>query len=282
VGDWRVADALLEEADRLYNGDFSPNVRPVAATRARLWVRAGDLAAAREWARERGLSPREDVTYVREYELLTLARILLAQWAVSPDPVTLTETMHLLERLREAAEAGGRVGTTVEVAVLTALARDAAGDRPRALESLRLALAVAQAEAWVRVIADDAEGLRSLFDEVERLDGTSPFLADVRAAAGSLPSQAEPTPHGGRGGGSRAGTSGPADPAGSHPAYVEPLSERELEVMRLLGSDLDGPDIARRLSVSLSTVRSHTQHIYAKLGVNNRRAAVRRAHQLGL
>ena len=73
--------------------------------------------------------------------------------------------------------------------------------------------------------------------------------------------------------------------AGTHdprPAYVEPLSERELEVMRLLGSDLDGPDIARQLSVSLSTVRTHTQHIYAKLGVNNRRAAVRRAHQLGL
>lgn len=66
------------------------------------------------------------------------------------------------------------------------------------------------------------------------------------------------------------------------PAYVDPLSERELEVMRLLGSDLDGPDIARQLSVSLSTVRTHTQHIYTKLGVNSRRAAVRRAHQLGL
>ncbi len=87
VGDWRGADALLEEADRLYNGDFSPNVRPVAATRARLWVRAGDLAAARRWASERGLSPDEDVTYLREYEQVTLARILLAEWALSPDPV---------------------------------------------------------------------------------------------------------------------------------------------------------------------------------------------------
>lgn len=282
AGDWRGADALLEEADRLYNGDFSPNVRPVAATRARLWVRAGDLAAAREWARERGLSPREDVTYVREYELLTLARILLAQWAVLPDPVTLTDTMHLLERLREAAEAGGRVGTTVEVAVVTALARDAAGDRPGALRSLRMALAVAEREAWVRVIADDAEGLRPLLDEVERLDGRSQFLTDVRAAAGAPLSPTGAPP---RDGGSRSlpsrdqGRAATRDP---HAAYVEPLSERELEVMRLLGSDLDGPDIARRLSVSLSTVRTHTQHIYAKLGVNNRRAAVRRAHQLGL
>jgi len=63
---------------------------------------------------------------------------------------------------------------------------------------------------------------------------------------------------------------------------IEPLSERELEVLRLLESDLDGPDIARELSVSLATVRTHTRNVYAKLGVNNRRAAVRRAAELGL
>jgi LuxR family maltose regulon positive regulatory protein len=223
----------------------------------------------------------EDATYLREYELLTLARILLAQWAVSPDPVTLTETMHLLQRLQEAAEAGGRVGSAVEAAVLTALARDAAGDRPRALQALRVALAAAQPEGWVRVVADDALELRSLLDEVERLDGSSHFLADVRAAAGAPPPTSAP-PHDGGSGSPRSRDEGRAGTEDPGPAYVEPLSERELEVMRLLGSDLDGPDIARRLSVSLSTVRTHTQHIYTKLGVNNRRAAVRRAHQLGL
>ena len=63
---------------------------------------------------------------------------------------------------------------------------------------------------------------------------------------------------------------------------VEPLSDRELEVLRLLATDLDGPGIAGELVVSLHTVRSHTKSIYAKLGVNNRRAAVRRAGELGL
>ena len=67
-----------------------------------------------------------------------------------------------------------------------------------------------------------------------------------------------------------------------NPALVEPLSERELDVLRLLGTDLDGPDIARELVVSLNTVRSHTKNIYAKLGVNDRRAAVRRAAELDL
>ena len=63
---------------------------------------------------------------------------------------------------------------------------------------------------------------------------------------------------------------------------VEPLSARELDVLRLLGTDLDGPEIARELVVSLHTVRTHTKNIYAKLGVNNRRAAIRRAQELGL
>jgi LuxR family maltose regulon positive regulatory protein len=63
---------------------------------------------------------------------------------------------------------------------------------------------------------------------------------------------------------------------------IEPLSERELEVLWLLSSDLDGPDIARELTVSLNTLRTHTKNIYAKLGVNSRRAAVRQAAELNL
>ena len=68
----------------------------------------------------------------------------------------------------------------------------------------------------------------------------------------------------------------------SETTMVEPLSERELDVLRLLGSDLDGPDIARELTVSLNTMRTHTKSIYAKLGVNSRRSAVRRGQELGL
>ena len=75
---------------------------------------------------------------------------------------------------------------------------------------------------------------------------------------------------------------GSALPLELRAGLVDPLSDRELDVLRLLGSDLDGPAIARQLVVSLNTVRSHTKHIYTKLGVNNRRAAISRAHQLGL
>jgi LuxR family maltose regulon positive regulatory protein len=63
---------------------------------------------------------------------------------------------------------------------------------------------------------------------------------------------------------------------------IEPLSERELEVLRLLATGLNGPEIARELVVSLNTMRTHTKNIYSKLGVNDRRAAVRRAKELDL
>ena len=76
-------------------------------------------------------------------------------------------------------------------------------------------------------------------------------------------------------------TTGPALPARRQP-LVEPLSERELEVLRLLASDLDGPEIAAELFISLNTLRTHTRNIYAKLGVSSRRAAVTRAAELGL
>ena len=282
VGDWAGADALLEEAERLYVGDFLPDVRPVGAIRARIAVRAGDLAAARRWARERGLSARDEVSYAREYEQITLVRILLADHARSGDPEQVAEAIRLLERLDEAAEAGGRIGSVIELAVLAALAREAARDRDRALHEVRRAVRLARPEAWVRVFTDDAVGLRGLLDEVARLDDDNGFLADVDAATPS------PAVSGGGPAARRRSDRPKARDAGlvttqdQRPSYIEPLSERELEVMRLLGSDLDGPAIARQLSVSLSTVRTHTQHIYAKLGVNSRRAAVRRAHQLDL
>ena len=282
AGDWSGADTLLEEAERLYVGDFSPNVRPVGAIRARLRVRAGDLVAARRWVSEQGLSPRDDVSYAREYQQVTLGRVLLAERRQSGNAAELGDAMRLLERLQDAADAGGRAGTVLEVSVLLALASNIAGHRDRAVASLRRAVELAEPDGWVRVLADEGMDLRGLLDAVADLGDDRRFLDEVGSAV-----RASASPRGGVPPGDRSGSPGtrhrtPAPMEDHEPAFSEPLSEREREVMRLLGSDLDGPGIARELSVSLSTVRTHTQHIYAKLGVNNRRAAVRRAHQLDL
>jgi LuxR family maltose regulon positive regulatory protein len=251
AGDVAGAIALIDEAERRYDTDYSPRVRPVAATAARIRLAAGDLAGAERWVAGSGLAADGEATYLREYELLTLARVLLASGRAAA-------AVALLQRVHRAAEAGGRTGSIVEAQLLLALAHQAASDLPRALIAIEDALSRARAEGFVRVFLDAGAPMRELLRSAVR-HGRAADLATAMLAAGTA------APH-------------PARPA----VLVDELSGRELEVLRLLRSELSGPEIAAELVVSLNTVRTHTKNIFTKLGVNNRRAAVRRASELGL
>ena len=237
-GDLAGAAELLDEAERLYFGDFSPEVRPVAAMKARLWIRQGKVDDALAWAR--GLPA--DLVYLREFEHITLARALLAAGS-------LDEARELLEGLLREAETGGRIGSVIEILVLQALALDL----PGGLVPLERAVALASPEGYVRVFVDEGPAMLRLLKAAAKQGIPVGHL--VSALTGS-----EVRPQG----------------------LPDSLSGRELVVLRLLGSELTGPDIARELTVSLNTLRTHTKNIYLKLGVNNRRAAVRRADELGL
>jgi LuxR family maltose regulon positive regulatory protein len=258
-GDLDSALDLLHQAERQYMGDFFPNVRPVPALRARVWVARGALAEAFDWVRERGLSIEDDLSYLREFEHITLARVLLARYTAERAAGSIHDATRLLERLLRAAEAGERMGSVIEILVLQALAHHARGDVAAALASLRRALMLAEPEGYVRVFVDEGLPMASLLRVVAK-QGIAPRYVRRLLAAMDRTEDSTPVEQG----------------------LVEPLSERELEVLRLLGTDLNGPDIARELVVSLNTVRTHTKRIYAKLGVNNRRAAVRRAEELDL
>ena len=126
-GDWDGALGLLCEAERVYIGDFSPNVRPLAAMKSRVWIVLGMLGEALGWARERGLSVEDELSYLREFEHVTLARVLLARYKSERTERFIYEAMGLLERLLKAAEAGGRTGSVIEILVLQALAHQFAG-----------------------------------------------------------------------------------------------------------------------------------------------------------
>jgi LuxR family maltose regulon positive regulatory protein len=258
-GDLDGALGLLEEARRVYTGDFSPNVRPIPAMRARVQATNGRVGDALAWAREQGLSAEDDLSYLREFEHVTLARVLLAQHRAQPAAASLQDVARLLERLLQAAEAGERTGTAIEILMLQALTRHARGNVPGALAALERALTLAEPEGYVRLFASEGPPMASLL-RVAANQGIAPSYVHRLLAAVNR-SKDRPPPQQG---------------------LIEPLSQRELEVLRLLGSDLDGPDIARELTVSLNTVRTHTKSIYAKLGVNSRRAAVRRAGELDL
>src|SRR5205823_14272789 len=129
-GDLDGALDLLDQAERLYEGDFSPNVRPVATWTTRVWVAQGRFGEALGWAREQGLSAEDDLSYLREFEHITLARVLLARYKSDRADRTILEAMGLLERLLQAAEEGDRTGSTIEILVLQALVYHVQGDVP--------------------------------------------------------------------------------------------------------------------------------------------------------
>ena len=251
---------LLDEAERLYIGDFFPNVRPVPASKARVWVAQGRLGEALGWAHEQGLSVDDDLRYLREFEHVTLARALLAQYESKRSEGSIHQAIGLLQRLLRAAEEGDRTASVIEILVLQALAHQTRGDIPGALVALERALTLAEPEGYVRIVVDEGPPMAVLLEAATE-HGIAPDY--VRRLLTALGKNEDSTP----------------PPQG----LIEPLSERELDVLQLLRTDLGGPEIARELVVSLHTVRSHTKRIYAKLGVSNRRAAVRhRAEELDL
>ncbi|MBD8022645.1 LuxR C-terminal-related transcriptional regulator [Microbacterium gallinarum] len=260
-GDLAAAAELVDEAERFFVTDMAPLVRPVPATKARIRVHQGRIADAVAWAHESGLSPADELSYAREYEHITLARILVSQHRRHGGQHALDDALALLTRLRGAAVEGGRTGSVIEILVLHSLAYRAHGDLQSAVDSLTEALRLAEGEGYARVFLDEGAALSALLEAVAA-DGP------VREYAQRLLRVARDPEH--------------APAAADQVAVLaEPLSEREREVLRLLTTELSGPEIARLLVVSLNTLRTHTKRIYTKLGVNNRRAAVLRARELG-
>lgn len=282
-GDLEGALDLLKEAERVFFSDFSPHVRPVSALRTRVWIRQGRLGEALDWARRQGLSATDEPSYLHEFEHITLVRALLSVYlrdhtgrtVGSPpnggppsDRQVILDSVALLGRLLKAAEAGGRMGSVIEILILQALACQVEGDLAAALAALERALALAEPEGYVRIFVNEGRPMQSLLQEAaaRRIlpDYTqmllSAFNGEPQREYTDIISQTYPA----------------AQP------LIEPLSQRELEVLRLFKTELSGPEIASQLVIGLSTVRTHTKSIYGKLNVNSRRAAVKRAEELDL
>ncbi|HMN58907.1 MAG TPA: LuxR C-terminal-related transcriptional regulator, partial [Anaerolinea sp.] len=275
-GDLDGALALLDEAEHVHIRNPLPDVRPVAALKARIWLKQGRLAEAQEWAREYGLAADDDISYTREFEHITLARVLIAAGKSDREAGSLDKAKRRLGRLLQAAETGGRLGSVIQILLLQALAFQAQDNLPHALAALERALTLAEPEGYVRIFVDEGEPMRLLIADFrlriekrkrEQDHNLIRYVGDLLAAY----SQTQVV----------FGSS-----IDNHQSKIknlgDPLSERELEVLKLLRSELSGPEIAQQLIVSLNTVRTHTKNIFAKLGVNNRRAAVHRAEELGI
>ena len=247
--------------------------------KARVWLKQGRLAEALGWAREQGLSVDDDLRYTREFEHITLARVLIAAGKSDREAGSLDEATRLLGRLLQAAEAGGRMGSVIQILLLQALAFQAQDDLPHALAALERALALAEPEGYVRIFVDEGEAMRLLIADfrlsIEKQMSSRAMPSSVMQTNSWLPLRNRWH--------AISNTSQTKSNVNNQKSdMVEPLSERELEVLKLLRSELSGPEIAQQLIVSLNTLRTHTKNIFNKLGVNNRRAAIRRAEELDL
>jgi LuxR family maltose regulon positive regulatory protein len=264
-GDPEGAISLLDQADQLYRRGFFPDVRPIAAMKARVWIAEGKLSEAADWARERGVSVADDARYLSEFDHLTLVRLLIAQQRARPEAGAADHAHPLLDRLIAAAKTSGRAGSILEIRMLQALAHEAQGHRFQAREALGLALAESpEPEEYVRLFLDEGPPMVRLLREAAN-HGVAAGHAH-RLLSLTIPVEAQ----------------GPDAKPGLLSSSAEPLSERELQVLRHLDSELSGPQIARALFISYNTLRTHTKHIFTKLEVTDRRAAVRRARERGL
>lgn len=250
---------LLDEAERLYKRDRLPNVRPIAALKTRVWVKQGRQAEALGWMREQGLSVDDDLSYLREFEHITLARVLIARYKNDRADGAIHEAMRLLERLLKATVDGAKTGSAIEVLVLQALAHQAQGNISPALIALERALTLAEPEGYVRIFVDEGTPMAHLLSEAATqrimLDYTRKLLAAFDNDKSYLPAAQ---------------------------SLIEPLSQRELEILHLIAAGKKNQEIADELVISLNTVRYHTKNLYGKLDVNKRTQAVTKAQKLGI
>ena len=259
LGDFESALAHLNEAQKHYILSPLPLIRPIPALKALVWIRQGQLQKAQAWADENGLAFDDCVPYIKEFEYMTLARLLLAQVRNKYSQETLKSAKHLLENLRQDAQANHRTGSLIEILILQAVCFDLDGNIATALQYLEKALVLAEPQAYVQVFIDEGKAIQSLLEKLSEQGIMQQYIAQLLSTRHKAQPQAI-----------------------LDNVLVESLSEREAEVLRLLATELTGPEIAVHLMISLSTMRTHSRNIYSKLSVNGRRSAIRRAQELGL
>ncbi len=280
-GDMAGAIDLLYEAERMYVSIPLPVVRPISAIKARIWLMQDKHAEALGWARERSLSVVDDLSYLREFEYVTLARVLIARYRNKHDD-SIQEAMRLLERLLKAAEESGRNGSVIEILMLQALAREALGDIAFALAPLQRALTLAEPEGYLRIFADEGSCMERLLKSMaSSCKNESPSInAYIHTLLASLEKQASSKL---RLGMPLSPPPGERKPIDDHTVeFTVPLSQRELEVLGLISRGLSNREIGERLFLALDTIKGCNRRIFDKLDVKRRTEAIARARELGL
>jgi LuxR family maltose regulon positive regulatory protein len=256
-------DAIRRSAKTVRRSQPAWDTALIEAWKARFHLAQGDLGATERWVQGCGLTIKDEPCFLKEFGHMTLARVLLAQGRLS-------EAGHLLDRLLQAAEAAGRMGRVIELLILRALTLYTENNAIGALEALKRALTLAEPEGYIRTFIDEGAPMAELillgnahnvWDEPRLILFVDVLLSNLGIA--------------------------PVDQSGIvelrlQSPFIEPLSERELQVLQLVAEGASNKEIAHKLSITLSTVKAHLRNINSKLDVGSRTQAVARARSLRL
>ena len=268
-GDAQGALDTMDEASRIVpSRGVVDLVNPTPAQRARLLLAQGDVEGCERWAAGCALSVEDGPDYAREPAYLVLVRVLIARGETDL-------ALGLLDRLRTTASSQGRFGSVIEIEALRGSAFAARGEEREAVGALSAALVLAAPQGHIRVFVDDGHRLTAVVSALIAAQRSDPVRASgvPRAYAARLARAFVAA-----GGGSSERSASHAVVSG----LVTQLSEREVEVLRLVAAGEQNQQIADHLYLSLNTVKKHVTHIFEKLGVTNRTEAAAQARELGL
>jgi LuxR family maltose regulon positive regulatory protein len=262
-GELDKAMEVIKKAERLAQRHQYAFVKPMLTyLRVRFYVAQGDVEAAYRWAQEHGLNLDDKLENAPE-SMQSIGAWLLVVRASSQIPGggrELDKVLSLLTLMLEAEQAAGRMWNVIKFLTLQALAFQAQGEINKALPVLEQALSLAEPEGYIRTFVDEGEIMERLLIQALSHNIAPNYVAMLLAALRETKEISQTKVH----------------------SLIDPLSERELEVLRLIAGGLSNQEIAQQLVVAVSTVKSHINHIYGKLSANSRTQAVARARGIGI
>jgi LuxR family maltose regulon positive regulatory protein len=259
LGAYEKASEFIKEAANVLEDISLWGSKIAAAHSVKFALARGDIEFAESWAQTNDLDVDGDYEHYREIEYLVLVRVLIAQERFE-------EAHSLVERICRIAQEIGKRQTEFEALILLSLICSAQSEIDQALGYLEKALSIGEPQGYIRIFVDEGPPMASLLYEALKREIAPAYVQRLLAAFPVSESEEDIS------------KKSQADQSG----LIEPLSEREIEVLQFLAKGLTNQVVASRLFISLHTVKAHTRNIYSKLGVNNRTQAVDRARTLGI
>ena len=261
AGESNEALELLNAAERVYYQSPMPLIQSFGALRTRIWLALDNLPEAMAWVRSESLSVSDELGYLREFDHITLAKVLVARQRHGPRKHHAGEALSLLQKLLIDAEANQRIGSKIDILITTALAYYSLGDMEEALPRLEQALDLAETQGYRQIFVSEGQPMKEVLRHAVGNGLGGDYARSLLAAFGDDQQQAL---------------------AGDKMQLETPLTTREIEILRLIAAGMRNQEIADHLFISLYTVKRHIANAYAKLEVGHRTEAIARATELKL